>query len=55
MEGGVVQNYYFLFLKEVLGSKYVKQACWLTWKNRLQREVQLTIVGRRGDIFLQHV
>jgi len=40
---------------QVLGSKYVKQACWLTWENRLQREVQLTIVGRRGDVFLQHV
>lgn len=39
----------------MLGSKYVKQSCWLTWKNRLQREVQLTVVGRRGDVFLQHL
>lgn len=39
----------------MLGGKYVKPACWLTWKNRLQREVQLTVVGRRGDVFLQHV
>lgn len=40
---------------QVLGGKYVKPACWLTWKNRLQREVQLTVAGRRGDVFLQHV
>lgn len=61
MKGGMRQNYNYnlYYFKKitilVLGGKQVKLACWITWKNRLQRAVQLTVVSRKGDAFSQYV
>lgn len=40
---------------QVRGSKYVKQVSWLIWRGKrfCSRQAQLTIVSRRGLVFLR--